>query len=54
MMSPKSCKNCEHSIYDEVWGEFRCKKYERTVYYPITEAERCMFYERGKEKKVDG
>lgn len=45
----KTCKECEHSIFDEIWGEYRCKVHHQTV-YKIATAENCEDYEKKKEK----
>lgn len=32
-----TCKNCEYSIFDEVWGEYKCKVKNRIIYIPRSE-----------------
>lgn len=27
-----NCVNCEHAIFDEVWGEYKCRIKEHVVY----------------------
>ena len=46
----KSCKNCDKSIFDKRWGEYKCKEYHITV-RELDIAEVCEFYD---ERKKDG
>ena len=45
-----NCKNCEHAIFDQLWGEYKCGKYDRTC----TRSEVESGCEQWKEKKTDG
>lgn len=44
----KSCKNCDKSIFNERWGEYKCKKYHITV-RELDIAEVCEFYDERKK-----
>lgn len=45
-----NCKNCEHAIFDEKWGEYKCGAKHRTCI--VSEVESGC--ERWKEKKSNG
>ena len=47
--NPK-CVSCVHSIFDELWGEFKCKKREHTI-YNLTSYFLCEYYEKKDENK---
>ena len=44
------CKYCEHSIFNEQWGEWKCKKFELTVYNPEKRASRCKHMKEKPEQ----
>ena len=46
--NPK-CISCVHSIFDELWGEFKCKKRE-CVIYELTPYLSCEYYEEEEKK----
>ena len=45
------CKECKHSVFDKVWGEFKCKKYMRRIYNPSYQPENCPKFEERKKKE---
>ena len=46
-MSEPKCKACVHSIFDELWGEYKCRKRECVIYYPEF-FNGCEYYEERK------
>lgn len=44
-----NCKNCEHSVFDELWGEYKCKHFEHRIYI-LLDASECASYKKEKEK----
>lgn len=46
-----NCKDCEHSVFDENFGEYKCKVYERTIYI-LLDKDECKQYKK-KTKKDD-
>lgn len=46
----ENCKTCKHSVFDEIYGEYKCKKRERRIYILLDSSE-CSFYEKGPKKK---
>jgi len=46
-----NCVDCEHSVFDPVWGEYKCKKFERRIYILLNSSE-CPEYKKGSEKKL--
>ena len=44
------CKNCAHSVFDEIWGGWKCKLKLRWC-YPDGRDKDCDKYEQRKEKK---
>ena len=50
--NPK-CVSCVHSIFDELWGEFKCKKREHTI-YNLTSYFSCEYYEKKDEEFING
>lgn len=46
-----NCKNCEHAIFDEKWGELKCKVKCRRIYEALKSKYTC---DKWKEKKSDG
>lgn len=49
----KTCKTCEHCIFNEQWGEIKCKKYQHIIYNPENRSG-CTGYSKKKEEKKDG
>jgi hypothetical protein len=45
----ENCKNCEHSVFDEQWGEYKCKVRETRIYILLNSSE-CTEYGKKKEK----
>ena len=49
-MSNINCSNCNHSLYDDVWGEYKCKKKQRVC--TVSElAMGCWDYEKPGTKQ---
>ena len=42
------CSDCEHTIFDQVWGEYKCKKFKHRI-YDIEKVEECEGYEKKKK-----
>jgi hypothetical protein len=45
-----NCKDCVHSVFDEVWGEYKCKVHEHRIYNLVKQAD-CGFYKKDPNKK---
>ena len=45
-----NCKDCEHAVFDETWGEYKCKFHGHVIYKPETK-ENCEGYKQNKSKK---
>ena len=43
-----NCKDCVHSKFDELWGEYKCLKLHRRCYI-LLEADECIRYKKGKQ-----
>lgn len=41
----RDCKDCEWSIFDPVWGEYKCEQHEKTIYNTLNQ-EDCQLFER--------
>ena len=48
----ENCKNCEHSVFDELWGEYKCKARGTRIYILLNSSE-CSSYKKGPEKAFD-
>lgn len=46
-----NCRNCEHAIFDEEWGEFKCEVHKRTCTAYETKLGGCNNW---KERKTNG
>lgn len=47
----KCCKECEHSVYDEKWGEYKCELVQHRVYEPDRYVA-CRNYRKKKTEKL--
>ena len=47
----RHCKNCEHGIFCNSWGEYKCVVLIRRIYKPDEEALGCVYYKK-KSRKV--
>lgn len=49
-----NCKDCIHSVFDPLWGEYKCKHHQRRVYILLSKDE-CPNYKKdpNPEKKYD-
>lgn len=45
-----SCKTCSHSVFDEIWGEYKCTVYCHRIYEP-EKMVTCERYEKDSSKK---
>lgn len=45
-----NCKICEHSVFDELWGEWKCKKRQTYIYRPEV-IDDCEDYKKEKGEK---
>lgn len=45
-----NCKDCVHSVFDEVWGEYKCKVHKHRIYNLDKHAD-CGFYAKDPSKK---
>lgn len=45
----KHCKDCAHSKFDPVWGEYKCLNYKITVQNP-SDAEECVAFKPREDK----
>lgn len=45
-------KTCEHSKYDDIWGEHKCLENARRIHGP-EECESCPVYVKRKEQKEE-
>ena len=41
-----NCKDCVHSKFDELWGEYKCLKLHHRIYI-LLDKDECTYYERG-------
>lgn len=48
----ENCKNCEHSVFDPIWGEYKCKARGTRIYILLDSSE-CSDYKKGPEKTFD-
>ena len=48
----ENCKTCKHSVFDEIYGEYKCKKRERRIPILLDSSE-CKFYKKGPKKKEE-
>ena len=47
-----NCKDCKHSKFDELWGQYKCL--QRAVYLPILlDSSECKHYESKDKKKAE-
>lgn len=46
----ENCKNCEHAVFDDVWGEYKCKATNHRIYILLDSSE-CPSYKKKKEKE---
>lgn len=46
--TPNKCKECKHSIFNEIWGEYKCKIHHSFVDRELSRD--CPYYEKEKEK----
>lgn len=44
-----NCRDCKHSVFDEVWGEYKCKKKVIRL-YDLDRFKDCEEYEQDKTK----
>ena len=47
-----NCKDCKHSVFDEVWGEYKCEV-RLTRIYDITEKAKCKDYSKDQSKTTE-
>lgn len=43
----ENCTTCEHSVFDEQWGEYKCKFFEHRIYILLDSSE-CPEYAKKK------
>lgn len=46
-----NCRQCEHCLFDPLWGEFKCIK-RRTILYVLLHAEECSDFDESKTKEL--
>lgn len=46
----ENCKNCEHAVFDPLWGEYKCKV-RKTRIYILLDSSECSDYTKKKEKE---
>ena len=46
-----NCKDCIHSVFDEVWGEYKCKFYTHRIYNP-EQIQNCPEYKKDQNKNT--
>lgn len=46
-----NCKDCAHSVFDELWGEYKCKEHDHTVYI-LLDASECPSYKKEAKPKT--
>lgn len=39
-----NCKTCAHSVFDELWGEYKCKFFEKRIYI-LLDSNECEHYQ---------
>ena len=49
----ENCKTCEHSVFDELWGEYKCKQREVRVHILLDSSECKDYKKKPKEEKKD-
>lgn len=47
-----NCKNCKHSIFDPLWGEYKCV-YHASIMYILLDEQDCPNYEKKLEKEKE-
>lgn len=47
MAESGNCANCEHAVFDKVWGEYKCKEFKRRIYILLGSSE-CPKYTKKK------
>lgn len=47
----ENCTNCEHAVFDELWGEYKCKKREQRIYILLDSKECADYKKKPKEEK---
>ena len=45
-----NCTNCENSIFDEFWGEYKCKVLHHRMHI-LLDSNECKFYKKDLSKK---
>lgn len=50
----RKCENCQHVIFNRMWGEYKCRVKKRYIPYPELEARACdrFTYRNGDEAAV--
>lgn len=46
-----NCRQCEHCIFDPLWGEFKCEE-RQTILYILLHADECYAFEESKTKEL--
>lgn len=45
-----NCKDCAHSVFDELWGEYKCLKGQHRIYILVS-SENCPNYKKKDNEK---
>lgn len=46
-----NCRQCEHCLFDPLWGEFKCKE-RATILYILLHADECKDFKESKTKEL--
>lgn len=48
----RKCENCEHAIFNRLWGEYKCGVNKRYIRHTGVEAQICNKFEPRKSAEV--
>ena len=46
-------KDCKHSVFDKLWGEWKCKNKSHVLHHPDIQCEKCKDYIKVPDKEID-
>lgn len=49
----RDCSNCEHSKFDETWGEHKCLQFSRRVHDSVEESKDCQYYKKTTKQEME-
>jgi hypothetical protein len=45
MDEKQNCTTCEHSVFDEKWGEYKCKLFQHKI-YNVEKMSNCLYHDK--------